>query len=196
MDSFTIVPSPTSHIVHSETSRMNEEGIQAHIFIEKPLDSTYESVEPNSVHLTTCIKGGTFEKFKLIKEENKLVMTLPVYLCLLEFFQVTWPTLKIEIEKKFKLIRRKNYPYELHSQIHFYHSGTAYYERWIGDVFLHYKKCSTDFTAGKVHLRQGGKSLVVNPNVMQTLSNTRSNLLETLYSAGYNDVNQQVETQS
>jgi hypothetical protein len=196
MESFKISPSSTSHITHTRSAKINEEGIQAHIFIGKPLDDGYESVEPNTVHLVMAPKGQMFKKFKNVGEHEKLILTLAVYLNLLEFFETSWVGLKTEIEKKFKIVRKKNQPLELHSDIHFYLSATAYYERWFDDIFLHFKKCSTDFTAGQIFLQQGGKSLTVNPEVMHGLALSRSSLFDILLKAGYNDNTLYAEMQS
>jgi hypothetical protein len=186
MDAFAIVPSINSHITHSMSSTVTEQGIQANIFIERPEEPDYETIQPYSVHLVIAEKGLMFKKFKTARKEA-VVLALPVYIQLLDFFQTTWPAIKAEMEATFRNIRKRNIPCEVASTIHFYLSGTAYYEKWFGDTFLHFKKCSTDFTQGYFHLQRGGKSLLLNPEVMFALAQSKETLVQILYKSGYND---------
>jgi len=196
MESFHIAPSANAHIIHSKPSKFQEEGIQANIFIEKPADSGYENVEPNSVHLIVAPKGQTFKQFKIVKDEEKLVFGISVYLDLLAFFETDWLKFKTDMDKKFKVIKKKMSPIECHADIHFYLHATAYYERWFGDVFLHFKKSSTDPTAGNVYLQHGSKFIMINPDVMQELAKSRLALVDVLFKAGYNENIVMVEIQS
>ena len=197
MESFKIAPASNAHISHFKGSRFDLQGIQAHIFIEKPPESGYENVEPNSVHLVTAPKGQVFKQFKNVPEEEKLVFGLSTYLEMLAFFETDWNNFKAEMEKKFKTIKKKNGPgVECHADIHFYLHATAYYERWFGDVFLHFKKSSTDPTAGIVYLQHGGKFIMINPDVMHDLSKSRLALVDVLFKAGYNENVVMVEIQS
>jgi hypothetical protein len=195
MESITLIPSATSHITHSMASTLNEQGIQAHIFISKPLEEEYADVEPMSVYLITAGKSELFLPFHTIKDKA-LVLSLPVYIALLEYFHQHWPLFKLDLEKKFKLIRRKKNPYQLHASIHFYLSGTAYFERWFQDAFLFFKKCSTDFTTNMFHLQRASKTLDLDPEVMYALAQNYQGLLNILYQAGYNHVPEYEEIRS
>ena len=137
-----------------------------------------------------------FKDFKNVSEDEKLVFGLSVYLEILAFFETDWLNFKIEMEKKFKMVKKKNTPIECHADIHFYLSATAYYERWFGDVFLHFKKSSTDNTPGNVYLQHGGKFIMINPDVMHQLSKSRLALVDVLFKAGYNENVVMVEIQS
>jgi hypothetical protein len=197
MESFRIAPASNAHISHSKAAKFNEEGIQANIFIDKPTEPGYENVEPNSVHLTTSPKGQAFKLFKDIQDGQKIVFGLSVYLELLAFFETEWIPFKTEMEQKFRTIKQKWGPgIECHSDIHFYLSATAHYERWFGSVFLHYKKSSTDPTAGAVYLQNSGTFIMINPDVMHELSKSRLALVDVLFKAGYNENIVMVEIQS
>jgi hypothetical protein len=184
METFTIIPSSTSHITHTMGSGPSDEGIQAHIFIEKPVEDEYKDIEPLTVYLVGVNKNEIFPSFALSKEDAT-VIPLSVYIQLLKFFNQSWPTMKSDLEKKFKLIRRKKNPYEINASVHFYLSGTAYFERWFDDTFLYLKKCSTDFTPYEFHLQRAGKSLQLNPDVMCALSQNYRFLVNILFQAGY-----------
>jgi len=184
MESLTLIPSSTSHITHSMASTLNEQGIQAHIFINRPLEEGYSAVEPLTVYLVAVDKSELFLPFELIKDKA-MIISLPVYISLLEFFHSRWPTMKLDLEKKFKLIRRKKNPYQLQTSIHIYLSGTAYFERWFQDAFLFFKKCSTDYTCNLFHLQRAGKTLDLDPEVMCALANNYQGLLHILFQAGY-----------
>ena len=197
MESCKITPSSNAHITHSKASKFHEEGIQAHIFIEKPADPGYEQVGPNSVHLTTAPKGQTFKLFKNVKEEEKLIFGLSVYLELLAFFETEWLSFKADMEKKFQVIKRKKTTVECHPDIHFFLNGTATCERWFGDICMHFKKSSTDLTAGNLYLREAGsKFILINPDVMHELSKSRLALVDVLFNAGYNENVVMVDIQS
>jgi hypothetical protein len=186
MESLTIIPSSNSHITHSLPSSLNEPGIEANIFINRPVeeDPEYANVEPLSVYLVSVEKSQSFLPFKNSKESS-LVLPLSVYISILEFFYQKWPDMKSDLEKKFKLIRRKRNPYQVNTNIHFYLSGTAYFERWFQDTFLFFKKCSTDFTPNTFHLQRGGKNIDIDPDVMFSLAQSYQGLLHILYQAGY-----------
>ena len=185
MEFVALVPSETSHITHSLASTINEQGIQANIFISKPVEEDYTDVEPLSVYLLTVDKGEHFAQFPVCKEKA-MVISLPVYINLLEFFYLKWPSMKVDVEKKFKLIRRKKNPYQVDASIHFYLSGTAYFEKWFDDAFLYFKKSSTDFTPNAFYLQRAGKTLALDPDVMYALASNYQALLEMLFQAGYN----------
>jgi hypothetical protein len=194
--SFKIAPSYNAHIIHMKASKFDEEGVQANIFIEKPSDSGYENVEPNTVHLLTSPKGLSFKPFKEVGEDEKIVFGLAVYLEILAFFETDWLQFKLEMEKKFKVVKKKVAPIECHPDIYFYLSATAYYERWFGDVFLHFKKMSNDPTPGSVYLQHGSKFIMINPDVMHELSKSRLALVNLLFKAGYNENVVTVQIQS
>jgi len=197
MESFLqVIPSSTSRITHSRASKVTECGMQANIFIDAPTDSEFTNVAQNSVHIVMVPKGQAFKKFQNIDEEEKIVTAISTYLTILEFFETQWGELQFEMEKKFKCVRKKNYPTELHSDIHFYLSATAYYERWFDNVFMHFKKTSTDFTGGQVFFQQGGKAIMIAPDIVQSLSLSRLQLLDVLRKAGYNEDNFVVSIQS
>ena len=197
METFKIAPASNAHIVHFKGSKYELPGIQAHIFIEKPTEAGYENVEPNSVHLVTAPKGQVFKQFKHVPEEEKLIFSLSTYLELIAFFETDWINFKIDMEKKFKTIKNKNGPgLECHTDIYFFLHATAYYERWFGDVFLHFKKSSTDPTAGNVYLQHASKFIMINPDVMHDLSKSRLALVDVLFKAGYNENVVMVEIQS
>ena len=118
MESLTLIPSSTSHITHSMASTLNEQGIQAHIFINRPLEEGYSAVEPLTVYLVAVDKSELFLPFELIKDKA-MIISLPVYISLLEFFHSRWPTMKLDLEKKFKLIRRKKTPINFKRQFTF-----------------------------------------------------------------------------
>ena len=84
------------------------------------------------------------------------------------------------------VIRRKKNPYQVDASIHFYLSGTAYFEKWFDDAFLYFKKSSTDFTANAFYLQRAGKTLALDPDVMYALAGNYQALLEMLFQAGYN----------
>jgi hypothetical protein len=130
--------------------------------------------------------GAQFKKFQLVRAEA-LSVSLEVYFNLLEFFHTTWPSIKIEMEKKFKQVRKKNHPCAISTAIHFYLSGTAYFEKWFDDSFLHFKKCSTDYTQTRCYLQRGQKSINFNPDSFAGLAASRSDLLEILVASGYNN---------
>lgn len=186
MDSFTVVPSASSHITHSMFSNPLSPGIQAHIFIEKPEnEDEYGSIEPLTVYLTGVEKGQIFLPFSAIKNDA-IVVPLPTYIRILKFFYQSWPNMKIDLEKTFKLIRRKNNPYRINDSIHFYHSGTAYFERWFDDIFVYLKKCSTDYTPLQVQFQRAGKAaLQLDPDVLCALSQSYQGLLHILFQVGY-----------
>jgi hypothetical protein len=186
-DLLKIVPSINAHITHTKLSKIYEEGIQANIFIEKPPEEGFESVQPKSVYLIACPKGLAPPKFKTLTPDQHFRLSIATYMNLLEFFELTWPNVKLEIEKKFKQLKKKNSAYELHADIHFYHNATAYYEHWLDDLFIYFKKCTTSTDNGQLFLQQGGQSLVLNPDVLHALSKSRSQLADVLFKAGYNE---------
>lgn len=186
-DLLKIVPSINAHITHTKLSKIYEEGIQANIFIERPVEEGFECVQPKSVYLIASPKGLAPPKFKSLTSDQHFRLTIATYLNLLEFFEVTWPDVKLEIEKKFKQLKKKNSAYELHADIHFYHNATAYYEHWLDDLFIYFKKCTTSTDNGQLFLQQGGQSLVLNPDVLHALSKSRSQLADVLFKAGYNE---------
>lgn len=186
-DLLKIVPSINAHITHTKLSKMYEEGIQANIFIERPPEEGFESAEPRSVYLVVCQRGQAPPKFKSLPPDQHFRLPIATYLHLLEFFDTTWPKVKAEIEQKFKHLRKKNSAYELHTDIHFYHNATAYYEHWIDDLFIYFKKCTASTDHGQLFLQQGGRSLVLNPDVLHSLSQSRSQLMDVLFKAGYNE---------
>ena len=187
MESVTLIPSTNSHITHTMGSTINEQGIQAHIFISRPVEEEYGAIEPLSVYLVTVDKAEHFAPFHLVKEKA-FVISLPVYISLLEFFYQSWASMKTDMEKKFKLIRRKKNPYQVDASIHFYLSGTAYFERWFNDTFLMFKKCSTDFTQPFFRLQRNAITFHFNPDVMAALAANYQSLLNILYQAGYDNV--------
>jgi len=186
MENFvTLIPSTNSHITHTMGSTINEQGIQAHIFINRPVEEEYADIQPLSVYLVTVDKAEHFLPFPSVKDKA-LVIPLAVYINLLEFFHLRWHSIKTEVEKKFKLIRRKKNPYQIDTCIHFYLSGTVYFERWFNDVFLCFKKCSTDFTPLFISLQRASNIMNVDPEVLAALAASYENLLNILYQAGYN----------
>ena len=195
MDSFDIIPSINSHITHSELSKVTAMGIEAHIFIDKPDDKEFENVLPNTVYLVTVDKGAMLRKFKAVRDEA-FILPLAMYFEILTFFQHVWPVMKLEMEEKFKQIRRRNCPYEVTPAIHFYHNGTAYYERWFEDIFMHFKKASTDYTHGYFQLQRGSSSIHLDPEVMCELAKSREGLQCVLLRSGYNEVPAFFATQS
>jgi len=186
-DPLRIVPSINAHITHTKLAKLQEEGIQANIFIERPPEEGFECVQPNSVYLVASLKGVAPPKFKSLTPDQHFRVSIATYLNLLQFFEMGWPNVKIDIEKKFKQLKKKNSAYELHADIHFYNNATVYYERWIDDLFIYFKKCSSSTDPGQFFLQQGAQSLALNPDVLHALSKSRSQLADVLFKAGYND---------
>ena len=116
-----------------------------------------------------------------------MILSIPMYINLLQFFKVTWPEVKERMEKQFKRIRKRTMPIEVDSHIHFMLEGSVCYECWINDAFLHFKKGSTDFTANVFHVQRNNKSVLMNPDVMNELAQSADTLVDFLYRAGYNN---------
>ena len=186
MESFTVVPLATSHIVHAKSSTFTTDGVQANIFIEKPSDLDYAFVQPDSVYLVTSKKNCPFAPF-LEAQEKAVMVSIPMYINLLQFFKVTWPQVKERMEKQFKKIRQRTLPIEVDPHIHFMLEGSVCYECWINEAFLHFKKSSTDFTASVFHVQRDNKSVLINPDVMHELAQSAETLVDFLYRAGFND---------
>ena len=184
--SFKFIPSVDAHITHSFYGNLTQHGIQSHIFITTPEEAEFKTVLPNSVYIAVTSVGALFKKFTLARTEA-LVVSLEVYFHLLEFFHTTWPTIRVEMEKKFKEVRKKNHPCAISTAIHFYLSGTVYFEKWFGDSFLHFKKCSTDFTQTTCYLQRGQKCIHFNPEAFAKLAVDHADLLTILVACGYNE---------
>jgi hypothetical protein len=183
---FTVVPLATSQIIHSKLSTFTTDGFQANIFIDKPTPVEYDFVQPNSVYLITAKKNCPFEPF-LESHEKAVVISIPMYINLLEFFKSTWPKVKERMEKQFKKIRQGTMPIEVEPHIQFMLEASVCYESWINDAFLYFKKSSADFSPNTIHLQRDDKSILVNAEVMNELSQSAESLVDFLYRAGFID---------
>jgi hypothetical protein len=187
MDSaFTVVPLATSQIIHSKLSTFTTEGFQANIFIDKPTPIEYDFVEPNSVYLITAKKNCPFEPF-LESHDKAVVISIGMYIHLLEFFKTTWPQIKERMETQFKKIRQGTMPIEVDPHIQFMLDVSVCYECWINDAFLHFKKSSADFSPNMIHLQRQNKSILIDAEVMHELAQSADSLLDFLCRAGFID---------
>lgn len=192
---FTVVPLATSQIIHSKLSSFTTEGFQANIFIDKPTPIEYDFVEPNSVYLFTANRNCPFETF-LEAHEKALVISIPMYINLLEFFKTTWPLVKERMETQFKKIRQGTMPIEVDPHIQFMLEASVCYECWINDAFLYFKKSSADFSPNMIHLQKQSKSILIDAEVMNELAQSADSLIDFLCRAGFVDSIPDLSSQS
>ena len=193
VESCTMSPSRSSLITHSYVATKTEKGIEASIFIETPQDPKYSFVQSKSVYLNTCQENQAFTEF-LQSYTTAVILTIPMYITVLQFFRVNWPKMKETVEMQFSRIRKNPAPIELHPNIHFSLSATCTYEMALEDAQLGFQKTSDDSSPTQFYLTRYGQSVWFNADTMQTLAeSTTQTLVDTLYKAGYEDVTSQSE---
>jgi hypothetical protein len=193
VESCTMSPSRSSLITHSYVATQTEKGIQANIFIETPQDPNYSFVSSKSVYLVTCQENQAFTEF-LKSHPNAVILTIPMYITVLQFFRVNWPNMKNNVEIQFSKIRKNPSPIELDPHIHFSLSAICSYEMALEDAVLGFQKTSDDFSPTIFYLTRNGQSVLLNADTMQKLAEaTTQTLVNTLYKAGYVDSTSQSE---
>ena len=98
-----VSPTRSSLITHSYVATKVEKGIQATLFIKAPKDPNFAAVQSNSVYLTTCNENHSFDDF-FYSYQHAVVLTIPMYIRLLQFFRATWPKIKQHVENEFTKI--------------------------------------------------------------------------------------------
>jgi len=193
VESCDISPSRSSLITHSFVANKTEKGVQATLFISPPQDPNFASVQSNSVYLATCNENEAFDEFKY-SSQNAVVLTIPMYITLLQFFRSNWPKIKENLEIQFSKIRKQAVPIQLDPHIHFSLAARCCYEMMIEDAFLQFKKTTDDDLANMFCLERHGKSVWLNADTMQKLAESSvQTLVNTLYKAGYKDEDIQSE---
>jgi hypothetical protein len=182
-------PTRSSLITHSILSTNKEPGIEATIFLEPPKDPAFKMIQPNSVYLTTCKENQAFDEF-IYSSQQAVVLTIPMYITLLQFFRAQWPDMKQKMEIEFSKICKQTAPIQLDPHIHFSLAATCHYKMMIEDAFLDFKKSSDSELPNRFHLLRENKWVWLNADTMQKLAEASvQTLVNTLYKAGYEDTN-------
>ena len=194
LESCNITPSRTSLITHTYVANKMEKGIQATVFIHPPKDPKFAYVLANSVYLNVCNENTPFEEFEY-SCPNAVVLTIPMYITLLQFFRSNWPKIKSNLDIQFSKIRKQALPIELDPYIHFSLAATCCYEMSIGDARLYFRKTTDDDDLPNLFsLERQGKCVCLNADTMQKLAEASvQTLVNTLYKAGYEDQTVQSE---
>jgi hypothetical protein len=195
VESCNVSPSRSSLLTHSYMSTNTEKGIQATIFIQPPKDPSFEFVQPNSVYLTTCKENEPFDEF-IYSSQEAVVLTIPMYITLLQFFRANWPAMKEKVKIQFNKIRNQTFPIQLDPYIHFSLAAMCHYEMAIEDAFLDFKKSTDDddTSANEFCLERNSKTVWLNADTMQKFAEASvESLVNTLYKAGYVDPVSQFE---
>ena len=190
--SLTLSPTEKSLIRHSLLPTMNEKGLEATIFIEKPNESKYAFVESNSVYVTTCDENKAFDEF-IYSSETAVILTIPMYISILTFFKNVWPDIQKNCESNFAKIRSELVPFQVTPYIHFTLSAVCNYEANIEDVSLLFEKRTEDKELPNLfRLHRNGRSIWLNAENMRSLAEVSlQHLVNTLYKAGYVDSDSQ-----
>jgi hypothetical protein len=189
VESCNVSPSRSSLITHTYMSTNTEKGIQATIFIQPPKNPNYKYVQPNSVYLTTCKENQPFDEF-IYSSQEAVVLTIPMYITLLQFFRAKWPEMKKNVDIQFTKLRNETLPIRLDPYIHFSLEALCHYEMAIEDAFLDFKKSTDDddAKANVFYLERNGKAVWLNADTMQKFAEASvESLVNTLYKAGYVD---------
>jgi hypothetical protein len=192
-ESCKMSPCRSSLITHSYLATKTEKGIQATLFIEPPQDPNYSFVPAKSVYLVTCQENQAFSDF-FQTYQNAVLLTIPMYITVLQFFRSNWPQMKQNVEIQFLKIRNSPFPIELDPHIHFSLSATCSYEMALEDAVLGFEKTSDDYSPITFYLSRHGQSVWLNADTMQKLAEASAQtLVNTLYKAGYQDSTSQSE---
>ena len=187
VESCTLSPTRSSLITHSVVSTSKEPGIQATIVLEPPKDPNLKMIQPNSVYLTTCKENEAFDEF-IYSSQEAVVLTIPMYITLLQFFRATWPDVKKKMEIEFSKICKQTAPIQLNPHIHFSLAATCHYKMMIEDAFLDFKKTSESEVSNTFLLSRQNKWIWLNADTMHNLAEASvQTLVNTLYKAGYED---------
>ena len=193
VESCKMSPSRSSLITHSYVATKTEKGIQATLLIDPPQDPNYEFIQAKSVYLVTCKENQAFEEF-IYSYQHAVVLTIPMYITVLQFFRANWPRMKENIEMQFSKIQNQPFPIELDPHIHFSLAATCSYEMALEDAVLGFEKCSDDSSPYNFYLKRQDKVVWLNADTMQKLAESSvQTLVNTLYKAGYEDPTSQSE---
>ena len=192
-ESCNISPTRSSLITHAIVATKKHKGIQATIFIAPPKKPEFAAIQSNSVYLLSCNENEAFEEF-LHASEKAVILTIPIYIAMLQFFRAKWPPMKENIEIQFAKIRKPDHPIELDPYIQFSLAATCSYEMAIEDALIGFQKCSDDSSPIMFYVNRNGKSVWLNADTMNKLADASvQTLVNTLYKAGYKDCNIQSE---
>jgi hypothetical protein len=182
-------PIRTSLISHTYLSSSKERGIQAKIFIETPKDEKYREVQSNSVYLTTCDKNRTFEDFE-VASQTAVILTIPLYISILSFFQKNWPEIKKHCLLNFSRIQKEVIPFQITPYIHYTLAAACKYETKIEDAQLIFERSTEEpDLPNQFLLERNGRTVLLDADTMHSFAaGTVQDLVDHLYKAGYVDL--------
>ena len=182
-------------ITHSFGASHNSGGIRATLFVQAPQEERDENnniiniddIEPGTVHLEGTDIGQAFVSFRESQHEH-LVMTIGVYLSLLQFMKKHWLQVSACMDKRINILKKINNQKKSRKNISFNTQGSVTYQRWFDVCFLHYQKYSNNDIYPLqpfLHLQILNKSIKLDPDVFYAMSLEFDKILDQLTQAGY-----------
>ena len=171
---FSKYPNPDALLVNFVQSTLKEHGIQALIVMS--LDSSGVAglptpALPRHVYLQVTARGGGFVKFD--EAPNACVITLDMYLSLLQFFVEDYPRIESKMRHELLAMREKQKTVLIEPGIGFVGHGYCIYQhRLDNETVLEIRtESKTKDDIFYIHLLKNNQSLPLYGNAMKTLAN-------------------------
>ena len=183
---FSKHPNPDALLVNYVTSTLKEHGIQA-IIVSSVNHSGVAGLPtpalPRHVYMQVSPRGGCFVKFD--EAPNTCVITLELYLNLLQFFANDYPRVESKMRHELQAMREKNTPVTIEPGLGFVGHGYCIYQHnFDSDTVLDIRSESkTKDDIFFIHLTKHNHSIPLYGEPMKTLAKNLPTLKKLIQSS-------------